>query len=161
MRIAAAALAALLLAACGSSHARRPAATAQTLTKAQFIARADNACRKVQASGARAIAIIPGLEASLSPRRVKVAASALRQYFSSARIATNEIRELRAPAADEKQIKLLLTTYDEEARLGGELAKAVERGERGRRKELGAAIAVLVRFVHEIAHAYGLQVCGA
>jgi hypothetical protein len=157
----AAAIAAVLLAGCGSSHPRRSASTAQTLTKPQFIARADDACRKVQASGARAIAIIPALEASLSPRRTKVAASALRQYFASARLATNEIRQLRAPAAGEKQIKLLLTTYDEEVRLGGELATALERGERARRKELGAAIAVLVKFVHEIAHGYGLQVCGA
>jgi hypothetical protein len=161
MRIASAAVALLLLSGCGSSTAHPAASSAPALTKAQFIVRADNACRKVQAAGTRVLATLPALERSVSRARMQAGATALRRYFADVRLAASEIGTLHAPAGAEKQIRLLLRTYEEEARLGGELADAFGREEPARRKELGAAIAVLVRFVHEIAHGYGFRVCGA
>ncbi|MDX6718317.1 MAG: hypothetical protein QOJ63_571 [Solirubrobacteraceae bacterium] len=151
------ALAALALAACGSSGDDTTAA------RQRFIARTDALCK---ASNARTRALNLRLRRAAVGARddkqlLRRLAPILRQGNEPLRDNATALRASEPPAADATRVEKIRRVYDQQARLVRKLAGAAARVEVNRFKALSEEQKDVVIRARSLTHDYGFKECGS
>jgi hypothetical protein len=139
----------VLAAGCGAARTKRG------LTRAQFIASADAACRNEQAK----LSFIAG-RARLRGRAM-TAPAVIRQQVAQSQLATGAIEALAEPPGDVRAIKRWLTARTVAATVALDLAEAPARGEAKAVAAVRRELDTTRARARGLAVAYGSPVCGA
>lgn len=155
--------AALAVAGCGGDNEQRDAAgptgASKSLTKAQFIARADGICRDVKQAQRPYADRLQSLERGAQLKRV---APMLTGALGESRKGFDRLRRLRAqaPSEDRATFDGYLAAAERLLAQSAKLADAAKSGDRAAGREVAATADALSADEKRLADAYGLAACG-
>jgi hypothetical protein len=128
-----------------------PATTGGSVTKEQFIAQADAACKRFD-ERMRALAAGKGFDNL---------ARAYRESAKEARAFYDDFRAIPKPAADAQVLNRYERILSDSVRVTEEGAVAIGGTDRGRYRDFAAEARRLARENTRIAQRYGFKICGA
>lgn len=146
----------------GSSSASTEGATAEgqgALTKAEWIEHADDICQEYKAEVAAERERYEDLDFE-TPKGYVEGARIIRTIEPLAEGEYARIRELDAPSGDESVIDSMLSKGEEDVKLSGKIADAMEEGEVSEIEDLAEEATKLSQTAKGMAQGYGLKVCG-
>jgi hypothetical protein len=152
-----------LLAGCGggsSTDAEADEHSSTGLTKAEWIAAADDICRASRADTEQIKSRYGDLTLS-TPREQFEGAELLREFIPKQEEETDQLRELPLPSDGEEILDSMISKVEDTSSIVGKVAAALEDGERSELEGLGSELSQENETAKAMAQGYGLKVCGS
>lgn len=145
-----------------STVEEEPDESGGTLSKSEFIAQADDVCKRTQEESAPLEARYNQQgESANTPPELKELGGMVRKLLGYAAKGISEVQELEEPAADTKAIEDYAAVINERISTGKDFAGALESGNQNQANSLVEKAGDIASEAESLAADYGFKVCGS